>query len=105
MANPYIKPYKVHFIDKMLNWIGSTFIGKPEDLADGRFHMLPGFYHRFHRRQNIRGANLQLKRVLTASHGFRLESSHRLATVMGLGVGAVATVLALIIAVMAGGAA
>ncbi|TBV69360.1 hypothetical protein [Pseudoxanthomonas winnipegensis] len=102
MANPYIKPYKVHFIDKMLNWIGSTFIGKPEDLTDGRFRMLPGFYHRFHRRQNIRKADLKLKRVLTATHGFRMEFCHRLAKVMGLGLGGVAVLIALLVSMVGG---
>lgn len=107
MANPYLKPYKVHYIDKMLNWIGSTFIGRPDQLADGRFHMLPGFYHRRHRRQNIRSANAQMKRVLTASHGFRVEFSRKMAKTMALVVGGGSAIVAFavaLIALMAGGA-
>ena len=107
MANPYLKSPKIHFIDKLLNWIGSTFIGRPYQLADGRFHMLPGFYHRRHRRHDIRNANTQMKRVLTASHGFREEFSRKIAKAMALVLGGGSALVGLSIALivfMAGGA-
>ncbi|WP_447586122.1 hypothetical protein [Pseudoxanthomonas mexicana] len=102
MPNPYNKPFKTHWIDRLLHWVGVLTIGHPADvlgpLATGTENMRDGFYHRPHTRTDLKDAGYHDFWKLSARHGLRMELSRRLAYKIGPGLAALAAVVGFFVA-------
>lgn len=106
MPNPYIKPYKINWKDRVLTKVGTLFIGSPKSITGplymDRDGLGDGFYYRPHTRMHLKGAGFAEFARLTARHGLRVDLTHRVAKVNGPVLAVASAVLGLIVAVASG---
>ena len=89
---------KTRWIDRLLTTIGSALLASPSSLTtkDGELSVGKGFYHRPHRRRNIRNSGINELLRSTTVHYFRMDFCQRIAARISLITGVVSVAIGIL---------